>query len=337
LIPLGTREDGTTVTIPPHGLNMLIAGPSASGKSTAASGIIERLIDQSYQVCIVDPEGDYGALQEVITLGNERHEVAVSEALALLEDPKINLNVNLLGIPLAERPDFFCQLFPSLQAMRTRTGRPHWIVLDEAHHMMPLERRNLGRVAPQRMGEVLLITVNPEHLAPAILSLVDVVIAVGRAPRNTLESVAAVVGRKLAWPEKLSHREGKVVVWFPRRDEPPFSCAPQRGRTERIRHHRKYAVGDMRSDSFYFRGPENRHNLKAQNLAIFCQIAEGIDEDTWLFHLHRGDYSRWFRKAVKDGYLADHARRIEQRRGLAPPETRKLICGLVEARYTLPE
>ena len=47
-----------------------------------------------------------------------------------------------------------------------------------------------------------------------------------------------------------------------------------------------------------------RHNLKAQNLVVFCQIAEGIDEETWMFHLHRGDYSRWFRHAIKDEYLA---------------------------------
>jgi HAD superfamily hydrolase (TIGR01484 family) len=66
-ISLGLGADGNGVNIPPYGLNILIAGPSGSGKSIAAVGIIERLIDQDYQVCIVDPEGDYGAIQEVIT------------------------------------------------------------------------------------------------------------------------------------------------------------------------------------------------------------------------------------------------------------------------------
>jgi hypothetical protein len=106
---------------------------------------------------------------------------------------------------------------------------------------------------------------------------------------------------------------------------------------DRIRHRRKYAEGNMRYHSFYFRGPDGRHNLKAQNLTIFSQIAEGIDEATWLFHLHRGDYSRWFRDAVKDRYLADQTERIEQRRDLQPMETRKLIRSFIEARYTLPE
>lgn len=93
----------------------------------------------------------------------------------------------------------------------------------------------------------------------------------------------------------------------------------------------------MRYHSFYFRGPDNRNNIKAHNLAIFSQIAEGIDEETWLFHLHRSDYSKWFRDAVKDPYLAEQTERIEQRRGLSPMETRNLIRRLIDARYTLPE
>jgi hypothetical protein len=126
-------------------------------------------------------------------------------------------------------------------------------------------------------------------------------------------------------------------VWFRRQNEPPFSVEVLPGRSERIRHHRKYAEGDMRHRSFYCRGPQNRHNLKAQNLAVFSQIAEGIGEETWLFHLRRGDYSRWFRASVKDNYLADQVERIEQRQDLSPLETRRLTRGLIEARYTLPE
>lgn len=84
------------------------------------------------------------------------------------------------------------------------------------------------------------------------------------------------------------------------------------------------------------RGPRAAHNLKAQNLAVFCQIAEGIDEETWMFHLRRHDYSRWFREAVKDRYLADQAERVEGRMDLTASQTRSAIKDLVLARYTLP-
>src|SRR4030095_10013508 len=106
------------------------------------------------------------------------------------------------------------------------------------------------------------------------------------------------------------------------------------GSRDRIRHRRKYAEGNMRYHSFYFRGPDARQNLKAQNLTVFSQLAEGIDQETWLFHLYRGDYSRWFRDAVKDPYLADQAERIEQRSNLEPGETRNLIRYLIDTRYT---
>ncbi|HEU4695479.1 MAG TPA: hypothetical protein VFR92_00790, partial [Sphingomicrobium sp.] len=106
---------------------------------------------------------------------------------------------------------------------------------------------------------------------------------------------------------------------------------------ERIRHHRKYAEGDLRWHSFYFRGPEGRTNLKAHNLSMFCHLAQGIDDDTWLFHLRRGDYSRWFRHSIRDAELAEQAELIENRRELPPAETRLMICELIHSRYTLPE
>jgi hypothetical protein len=337
LIEIGSDANGNAVTVPPYGLNILIAGPSGSGKSTVTAGIVERLIEQAYQVCIVDPEGDYGTVAEVLTLGSTRYAVTVNQALAVLEDPKMNLNINLLGIPVADRPAYFGRLFPSLQAMRTRTGRPHWIVLDEAHHMMPPDWGHVGKALPQRLGETILVTVHPEHVAPMTLSLVDVVIAVGHSPDKTLGKFADATGRPHPRPEGLSHQSGHAVVWFPRNGEAPFSMKLRSGRAERIRHLRKYAEGNMRNDSFYFRGPSSRHNLKAQNLVIFSQIAQGIDEETWLFHLRRGDYSRWLRYAVKDPYLADQTERIEQRQDLQAAETRDLIRSFIEARYTLPE
>jgi hypothetical protein len=49
--------------------------------------------------------------------------------------------------------------------MRTRTGRPHWIVLDEAHHMLPGAWAHLGRALPHSLGETVLVTVHPDHLA----------------------------------------------------------------------------------------------------------------------------------------------------------------------------
>lgn len=336
-ILLGKRTDGSTVRLSPYGHNILIAGPSGCGKSTLAAGIIERLIDKDYQVCIVDPEGDYGTLRDVVALGNQRRAPNVNEVLSILEDPKINLSINLLGIPLDDRPDFFSQLIPNLQAMRARTGRPHWLVVDEAHHMLPGTWGHAPSILPQRLHETILVTVHPDHVAPAILAPIDVVVAIGATPEQTLQEFARATGQTIAWPVDLVYQADRVVVWFDEQGLPPFAMQAQRGRAERIRHRRKYAEGDLRWHSFYFRGPDNRHNLKAQNLIVFCQIVQGIDESTWLYHLHRGDYSRWFRHAIKDDFLANEAERLERRADLEPWQTRQMIEELINSRYTLPE
>ena len=334
---IGCRDDGSEVCAPTYGLNILIAGPSGSGKSSVAAGLVERLMEQEYQLCIVDPEGDYGTLPNVITIGNQNHAVSVSEVLALLEDPTVTLNVNLLGIPLTDRPQFFGQLFPNLQAIRTRTGRPHWIVLDEAHHMLPGHWAPLELALPHTLGETILVTVHPHHLAAPVLNLVDIVIAVGPSPESTIRKIADVIHQPLEWPESCSNGLGNAVIWFPRENAAPFSIQVTPGSAERIRHHRKYAEGNMRHRSFFFRGPGNRQNIRAHNLAMFVQVAQGVDVDTWMYHLRRGDYSKWFRSSVKDDYIAEQVEQIEQRHDLHPDESRRLICSLIEARYTLPE
>lgn len=337
LVLLGERSDGTEVRMAPYGRNLLIAGPSGSGKSTLTAGLVERLIEKSYQVCIIDPEGDYGTMRAVMSLGNPQRAPSVNEVLSALEEPAVNLSVNLLGLPLEDRPLYFSQLIPGLLALRVRTGRPHWIVLDEAHHMLPETWGHAAATVPQKLGETILVTVHPDHVAPAVLAPIDVVIAIGHSPENTLGTYAGATGRALTWPSGLKCHADKVVAWFVGDGAMPFSLRPKPGRAERIRHLRKYAEGNMRYRSFFFRGPDNRHNLRAQNLAVFCQVAEGIDEPTWMFHLRRGDYSRWFRRAVKDDYLADEMERIERRNDVSAEQARYLVRELVAARYTLPE
>ena len=115
------------------------------------------------------------------------------------------------------------------------------------------------------------------------------------------------------------------------------SILPVPSRTDRRRHRRKYAEGELGSEgSFYFRGPENKLNLRAHNLIVFLQLAEGIDDATWVYHLRRGDYARWFREVIKDPGLAEEAARIEKVPHLGPSESRALIRAAIEEEYTLP-
>src|SRR5205085_5407967 len=59
--------------------------------------------------------------------------------------------------------------------------------------------------------------------------------------------------------------EGKVVLWSrSSREAVRLQVTPSR--TERQRHVRKYAEGELPPErSFYFRGPKEARNLRAQN------------------------------------------------------------------------
>jgi hypothetical protein len=108
-------------------------------------------------------------------------------------------------------------------------------------------------------------------------------------------------------------------------------------RATRLRHNRKYAEGELGDDkSFYFRGPDNRLNLKAQNLGLFLQIADGVDDGTWLHHLRAGDYSRWLGSAINDSELAAEIAAIERDTALDAAASRARIKAAIERRYTGP-
>ena len=61
-----------------------------------------------------------------------------------------------------------------------------------------------------------------------------------------------------------------------------------------------------------------------------AKLADGVDDDTWLHHLHAGEYSGWFRDVIKDEDLATEAAAVEERAELSPVESRKLIREAVE-------
>ena len=66
------------------------------------------------------------------------------------------------------------------------------------------------------------------------------------------------------------------------------------------------------------------------------QLADGVDDETWLHHLQRGEYSRWFAEAIKDRDLAEEAAAVERSHDLPPHESRARIRAAIEKRYTLP-
>lgn len=327
-VVVASRDDGSPVALDPYGETILITGPSASGKSTTVFSIIEQLRARSYELCIIDPEGDYGSFPGIVQIGDPSQPPLSGEVIQLLQ-AGTSLSVNLMGVRLDERPGSFESLLAPIADLLSRTGRPHWMIIDEAHHLMPEGWARTVPVLRDHAGSTIFVTVHPDMLVPSILGLVTAVIAVGADPAESLRPVADALG--IAAPQ-IEARAQQVVLWRPTGDEPPIHVTPERGKAEHHRHIRKYAAGDLNDHAFVFRGPDGALALRAQNLIIFSQMAEGVDEATWRYHLDRGDYGTWFAECVKDDELAE----VATRAAADPDRSREVILAAIDERYTAP-
>jgi HAD superfamily hydrolase (TIGR01484 family) len=342
-LSIGTQEDPgaggerSDVRILPNRNSVLVAGVSASGKSSAVAGILEACEERGYQFCLIDPEGDFEGLAGALVVGSPVEQPDPKSVGQALQSTQ-SLLVDLMGVPLPERPGAFRALLPRILETRAKTGRPHWLVLDEAHHLLPATWSPASSAIPQELGGTILITVHPEHVSPAALAFVDVAIATGQAAAAALgefSRAAQISAPRSALPEP---QPGEALVWFARdAGSEPMLIRTRRASAERRRHKRNYAQGELSPEqSFYFRGPEGKLNLRAQNLMTFLQVGEGVDDETWLFHARRGDYSRWFETMIKDKELAESAREIERNGSERAAERRKKLRAAVESRYTAP-
>jgi hypothetical protein len=132
-------------------------------------------------------------------------------------------------------------------------------------------------------------------------------------------------------------KPGDALLWSKSAQAPPLLMKLEPSKTEHRRHVRKYAEGQLPEDrSFFFRGPEGKLKLRAPNLVTFMELGDGVDDDTWLFHLQRHEVSRWLREAIKDDELADRVAEIETDEADDPDTSRREIRKLIEAVYTLP-
>ena len=336
LLPLGFAGE-EEISMPAAGSNLLLCGQSGGGKSTFVAGFVERLIERGYQTCLIDPEGDYEELPGFLTVGSEDHAPPLEQIFQLLDQPEPNLVINLLGVKMRDRPSFFASLLTKLQERALLGGRPHWLVIDEAHHLLPAEWAPASADVAAQTASLLLVTVHPEHVSPAALHKVDVVAVVGKDPVSILRELASKIGKQAPELAGKDLPAGEAAVWFldSNRLVPCMKTIP--GKAERKRHRRKYAEGELAEDlAFRFRGPAGNQNLCAQNLTIFSLLASGVDDETWLFHLRRHDFSTWFEHVIKDKELASDAVAVEQDSGLNPAESRARIVRAIEERYTAP-
>jgi hydroxymethylpyrimidine pyrophosphatase-like HAD family hydrolase len=331
---LGNDLEDQEVRVPLTGSRVLVTGDPAAGKSRFALSVLEQLMAEGYQTCIIDPEGDYQGLESAIVLGTREKTPTVEEVLEVLSKPKESCVVSLFGAKAQVQPEIFNGLLRGLLEFRRKTGRPHWILVDEAHYPLPTDWQHGEDINVEQLGGVMFITAFLDRLHPDILQSANIFLALSKNPSHLISEYCKLIKTTpvtLAPPS--DGQDHEAAIWWRDRGDPSWLKRIE-PKGEHLRHQRTYLDGHMDEDMrFYFRGPENTLNIGVQNLRMFMQVGEGVDDETWLYHLGRGDYANWFREVILDEELAALAHRLEKDRGLDAKESREQISKFILEKY----
>lgn len=212
-ILLGHDERGEPVCIAPTGVTLLIAGTADSGGPTLARGILERVSEHGYQFCVIDFEGRYEDFEAGIVFGNSERAPSVDEVLTALEKPSANAIVNLVGLPPQDRDAFFAELIRRLHALRATTGRPHWLLVEEAHRLMPRDWDATLRDGALYSSGMIYVTDQADTIAEPIAGAVDWVLALGTQAHAMLRDFAAAAGSTMQSSSTVDLQPGETLLW----------------------------------------------------------------------------------------------------------------------------
>ena len=217
---LGKDENGADVVLPRRRASILVAGEPAD-TSQFSRALLERLCRRGYQTCVLDTRGDYTDFKAAVVFGTLDNPPAVDEVLTALEKPDVQTVVCLAAVPEGERHAFVEKLLIPLRKLREDTGRPHWILVDEANDLMPPSGLDRDEDSPSAAAEnTIYVSSDPGVLSPDVLAAVHGMVACGHGAGALIEAFAtAVQWGKPALPARPPH-EHEALVWFRRSERP---------------------------------------------------------------------------------------------------------------------
>jgi hydroxymethylpyrimidine pyrophosphatase-like HAD family hydrolase len=342
---LGYMEDGREFSLAVRGRNVLIAGDAKSGKSWVAGLLCEQLILHGYCLCVIDPEGDYRALEAlpgVTVLGGEDPPPAPRDLLRALRYPDRSVVIDLSHRPQDEKIEYIRAVLPALNEIRHRTGLPHRILVDEAHYFLQdAGARNLLDL--ERNGYTV-VTYWASRLPKELLSATEVMIVTSESNPSEVEALRQWCSKcdkvdRSRWALLGQLRLAQAVA-LPITEEAGgdlrvFTIAPRL--TPHVRHREKYVdVPVTEHRAFFFGGNGHPSGKRARTLREFVSILEHASGAYLEGHLRRGDFSRWIGDVFGDYPLAAELRSLEERhRAGASADTVPEIVAAIRGRYDL--
>ena len=166
-VVVGVRHDGESVEVTPCHDSLLVHGPAGSGKKALCNRLLDQFLASSYQCCVIAAEPAGLRMPGEVEVFGDAYEVPrLTDILSALDQPATSVAINLAALSVETRPVFTDALLVQLQALHDRLGRPHVVLINEAHSFLA----EGGCADLARLAEVTMIyaTAEPERLPPQI-------------------------------------------------------------------------------------------------------------------------------------------------------------------------
>jgi len=279
--------------------------------------LCEQLILHGYSVCVLDPEGDYAALEAlpgVAVLGGNERPPTPRELLKALQYPDRSVVIDLSHLCQDDKIEYIRAALPALNIMRRRTGIPHRIVVDEAHYF--LQDEGARTLLDLELNGYTVVTYCASLLPAELLAASEVILVTRESSPAELDAllhrcIPCQQADKAYWRERLRHLAIGEAVALPVTAESEGELRLFRmGQrlTPHVRHREKYVdVPVTAHRAFVFTS-----GARARTLREFVNALEtsrnGLDG-----FLRRSDFSRWLDEVFGDHALADSVRQHETR------------------------
>jgi len=224
-LALGERPDGVPVAVAAHATRLLVVGPTPTGTGTLTGVLAERILESGRSLVLLDPEGDHrtlAALERVVVFGGTGEPALPAPGALdqLLRHPRTSLVLDLSALSLADQVGYATTALAVVATVRSTTGLPHWLIIDEAHRVLPAEGSPAAALLQPGAESLALITRAAGDLAPAVRRLPTVVAATELAAfEESVQYVLGARGLPLAAPSaggRALERGEAAVAWLER-------------------------------------------------------------------------------------------------------------------------
>jgi hypothetical protein len=206
---LGTDEEGEAVLMPRRRASVLVAGDRLRTRSFAAA-LFGRLRRAGYQACVIDTRGDYLGMDDVVAFGSADKAPSIEEALGALAKPDVQTLVCIAALPESDRAAFVQELLPHLEETRATSGRPHWVVFDDAN-TLALE---------EAIENAIYVASDALALAQGVLAGVEGIAVADEDAPAMIEAFARAVSWGVPSLPSRPAGPGEALVWFRRAERP---------------------------------------------------------------------------------------------------------------------